>query len=147
MTTVKFDTYSFRTEAHEGHSLIFDEVRKKMVALTPEEWVRQHVIHYLLHTLHYPKSLVAVERGFTVNGLRKRFDVVVFSKDGQPLLVVECKSHTERLNEAVLKQMASYNLHLKARYFWLTNGTDNYCYRLSDGQLMPEIPAYNNPAS
>lgn len=144
MTTVKFEAYSFRTEEREGLKLIFDEVRKKMVALTPEEWVRQHVIHYLIYTLHYPKSLIAVERGFTVNGLRKRFDLVVFSKGGRPLLMIECKSPTEQLNEKVFRQMATYNLQLKAGYFWLSNGIDNYCCRLSDGFLMNEVPEFKD---
>lgn len=143
MTEVSFGKYAFRTAEEDGRTAIFDEVRKKMVALTPEEWVRQHVLHYLIHDRAYPKSLIAVERGIELNGLQKRFDVVVFSNSGLPKMIIECKAPEEPLNDKVFEQIARYNLSLKVDYLWVTNGTYNFCCCLKGGiQMLPAIPAF-----
>lgn len=97
-------------------------VRKKYVVLTPEEWVRQHALHYLITNLLVPSSLVAVERGLNVNGRRKRFDALVFNKNGHPALLVECKSPDVDLTKATFEQIAVYNSVFKAPYLWVTNG-------------------------
>jgi hypothetical protein len=117
---------------------IFDPVRKKYVALTPEEWVRQHVLHYLLG-MGYSAALIAVEREIDVNGTRKRFDIVVYDRDSKPLIIVECKAQGEAIGQNVVMQIASYNLSLRAQYFWITNGEENYFIRLSDGVVMGEV--------
>jgi len=130
MTQVEFDTYPFRISEQDGKKYIYDFVRKKEVQLTPEEWVRQHILHYLVQTLHYPTSLIAVERGIDVNGQKRRFDIVVFNRQGKAHLLVECKAPGQPVNRDVLMQMAAYNLPLQANYFWLSNGADNYCCQM-----------------
>ena len=145
MTEVIFKKYNFRKKTKHGKEFIFDLVRKKFVALTPEEWVRQHILHFLVFDKGYPKSLIAVERGIDLNGLQKRFDIVVFDKIGKPKLMIECKASEEQLDEKVFAQIARYNLSLQVDYLWVTNGQQNFCCKLKDGiQLLSEIPAYEN---
>ncbi len=141
MTKVVFGQYDFRFREENGQKQVFDPVRKKHVLLTPEEWVRQHIIHHLLE-LGYPASLIAIERGIEVNGTQKRFDVVMYDRDSKPLIIVECKAQNEPINQQVVMQIAGYNLTLKAKYFWLTNGDSNYFIRLSDGALLESIPSF-----
>ena len=143
MTKVSFADYNFQFKNEQGLKQIFDPVRKKYIALTPEEWVRQHIIHYLL-ALGYSPALIAVERGITVNGSQKRFDIVVFGQDSKPLIIVECKAEGEPLNHAVMMQVAGYNLSLQAQYFWLSNGAQNYFVRLHDGVVMDSIPKFKS---
>ena len=139
MTKVVFEEYDFRFKEDKGQKQIFDPVRKKYVVLTPEEWVRQHILQYLL-AKSYPASLIAIERGIDVNGASKRFDIVVYGRDSEPLILVECKAQDEPLAQNVLMQILGYNLSVKAKYFWITNGLHNYFIRLSDGKVMEEVP-------
>jgi hypothetical protein len=138
LTKVVFGQYDFRFREENGIKQVFDPVRKKHISLTPEEWVRQHVLHFLLAN-GYSSSLIAIERGIEVNDTQKRFDIVVYDRNGQPLIIVECKAQTEKIGQHVVMQVASYNLTLKAQYFWLTNGDINFFIRLSDGQVLEEI--------
>lgn len=143
MTEVVFGKYKFRTGEQDGIKVIFDEVRRKPVALTPEEWVRQHILHYLIYDKQYPKSLIAVERAIELNGLQKRFDIVVFTTDGLPKMMIECKAPEEKLNEKVFEQIARYNQKLRVKYLWVTNGNVNFCCKLdSNITLLEKIPAY-----
>ena len=139
MTKVVFADYDFRFKEEKGLRLIFDPVRRKYIALTPEEWVRQHIIHYLLGK-GYPASLMAIERGIDVNGTAKRFDIVVYGRDSLPLMLIECKAQSEPLDHQVVMQAVGYNLSIRAQYLWLTNGTHTYFIRLSDGQVLDEVP-------
>lgn len=142
MTRVTFSSYNFRRELRGGEEYIFDELRKKWVLLTGEEWVRQHILHYLVYDKGYSPSLIAVERGIELNGLRKRFDIVVFDSTGSPKMIIECKAPNEVLNEKVFEQIARYNMSLKVDYLWVTNGKYNYCYNLkAGGQLLDEVPS------
>lgn len=144
MTKVVFGTYNFRTEDREGKQYIFDIARKKMVLLTPEEWVRQHILQYLVNEKNYPLNHIAVERGLELNGLQKRFDIVVFASSGKPVMIVECKAPEELLNEKVFEQIARYNLALRVNYLWVTNGTHNFCCTLKDSiRLLENIPLYD----
>jgi hypothetical protein len=113
-----------------GKATILDIIRKKYVALTPEEWVRQHLVHYMINYLHYPRTLISVESGLTYNHLAKRTDVVVFDQHGQPLMVVECKSFKVKLDDRVFEQSSIYNSQLKAPYLLISNGLDHYCCKL-----------------
>lgn len=141
MTEVKFGDYKFRIEEREGKQFIFDEVRRKFVSLTNEEYVRQHILRYLIQDLKFSKSLIAVERQIELNGLPKRFDVVVFGNDGKPKMIIECKAPEEKLDNKVFEQIARYNLALKVDYLWVSNGTYNFCCRLRDGvKLLNHIP-------
>jgi predicted type IV restriction endonuclease len=105
---------------------IFDEIRKKFVALTPEEWVRQHVVKYLLLEKKYPKSLINVEKLVKVNGLNKRYDIVVFQPNGEIFLLIECKAPEVAISQQTFDQIARYNLKLNAQYLMVTNGLNHY---------------------
>lgn len=141
---IQFNKYNFRLEEREGGQFIFDEVRRKWVMLTPEEWVRQHILHYLVEQKSYPKSLIAVERGIELNGLQKRCDVVVFNTYGKPVMIVECKAPEEVVSPKVYEQIARYNQKLRVDYLWVTNGTYNFCCKLGEYPvLLADIPAWN----
>ncbi|HRN93566.1 MAG: type I restriction enzyme HsdR N-terminal domain-containing protein [Chitinophagales bacterium] len=141
MTEVIFGSYNFDIEATPDGNFIFDILRKKNVALTPEEWVRQNIVHYLISTKNYSKNLLAVERGIEINGLTKRFDIVAFNRNGKPFLMVECKAENIELSPKVLNQILVYNQSLSVRYLWITNGGQNFCYDTQNGlKLLAEIP-------
>lgn len=122
MTTVVFGTYSFKYEQREGVRYILDPVRKKYVPLTPEEWVRQHVISFLMMEKNVPVKLIGVETEFKLFKTKKRFDLVVHDRNGKALVLVECKSLSVPLTQAVLDQASRYNFALNVAYLMLTNG-------------------------
>jgi hypothetical protein len=141
MTKVEFGKYDFKVKEVDNKKFIFDIARKKWVFLTPEEWVRQHILHYLVYDKNYPTSLIAVERGIDLNGTQKRFDLVIFSNTGKPKMIIECKAPEEPLNEKVFEQIARYNLSLKVDYLWVTNGTLNYMSKLIGRiELLETVP-------
>jgi hypothetical protein len=106
---------------------VFDIVRKKYVFFTPEEFVRQQLIHYLVDGLAYPKSLLAVEKQLTVNGMTKRADIVAYDRLGKPLLIAECKSPGVPVTQKAFGQAANYNMALRVQYLVITNGNHTYC--------------------
>lgn len=126
MKKLNFPTYSFRFKNSENKVSIFDEIRKKFVVLTPEEWVRQHVIQYLLQDRNYPKSYINVEKLIKVNGLSKRYDGIVFKPNGEIFLLIECKAPEVPISQDTFDQIARYNLELKAQYLMVTNGLNHY---------------------
>ncbi len=126
MQPLNFPTYSFRFKNSENKVSIFDEIRKKFIILTPEEWVRQNVIRYLLEECNYPKSLINVEKALKINGLTKRYDIVIFNNDGSINILVECKSTDIKISQTVFDQIARYNMTLKSNYLMLTNGLNHY---------------------
>jgi len=105
---------------------IFDSIRKKFILLTPEEWVRQHVIEFLLNEKKYSKSLINVEKVVKVNGMNKRYDVIVFNSDGSIFLLIECKAPEVKIDQKTFDQIARYNLILNAQYLMVTNGLNHY---------------------
>ncbi|QKG54594.1 type I restriction enzyme HsdR N-terminal domain-containing protein [Hymenobacter sp. BRD67] len=125
---------------------IWDELRHKYVALTPEEWVRQHVVHYLMASLGYPRGLLSLERGHRYNQRQKRTDLVALGPNGRPLLLVECKRPSVAITPAVAQQAATYNQTLRAPLLLLTNGLVHYCWRvdfaLGVNERLAEIPPY-----
>lgn len=123
---LNFPAYSFRFKNSENKVAIFDEIRKKFVILTPEEWVRQHVVRFLLEEKKYPKSHINVEKSITINGLTKRYDVVVFQPDGRILVLVECKAPEVPITQNVFDQIARYNMILNAGYLMVSNGLNHY---------------------
>jgi hypothetical protein len=126
MQELNFPKYSFRFKSSENKLSVFDEIRKKFVLLTPEEWVRQHVVQFLLQHKNYPKSLTNVEKVIKVNDLVKRYDVVVYNTDGSIFLLVECKAPGVVITQETFNQIARYNLVLKATYLMVTNGLNHY---------------------
>jgi type I site-specific restriction endonuclease len=123
---LNFPNYSFRFKNSENKVAIFDEIRKKFVVLTPEEWVRQHVVQYLLVEKKYPKSLINVEKLVKVNGLNKRYDIVVFQPNGEIFLLIECKAPEVSISQQTFDQIARYNLKLNAQFLMVTNGLNHY---------------------
>ena len=138
--------YSFRIKEQAGRKLIFDGFRRRWVTLTPEEWVRQNFARYLADEKHFPTSLVAIERSLRINQRDFRTDIVLFSKSGNPLVVVECKAPEVKISQQVFDQIARYNLDLRVSYLIVTNGLTHYCCRFDQLQLtytfLPEIPDY-----
>ena len=129
MQRLNFPSYPFRLKSNENKTLIFDIVRKKYVVLTPEEWVRQHVIYYLTHEKKYPRSLIAVEKQLKINSMVKRSDIVIFNPDGTPEILVECKAPSVNISQQTFDQIARYNLAIKSTYLMVTNGLNHYyCY-------------------
>lgn len=111
---------------NEGVVFVWCEIRNKKLKLTPEEWVRQHVIHFLITFKNVPKGVIASEQTIQVNGLTRRCDLVVYNSHGKPILLIECKATDVALNEKVLHQIAQYNFNLNVDYLLLTNGIEQY---------------------
>ena len=126
MQKLNFPAYNFRFKSSENKVAIFDATRKKFVLLTPEEWVRQHVVQYLLNELDYPKNYLNVEKVIKINGLTRRYDVVVYQPNGEIFLLVECKAPEVPITQSVFDQIARYNLKLDAAYLMVTNGLNHY---------------------
>lgn len=126
MQHLNFPTYSFRFKNNENKISIFDEIRKKFVILTPEEWVRQNVVRYLLEEKKYSKSYINVEKLIKINDLNKRYDIVVFQPNGKIFLLIECKAPEVQITQQTFDQIARYNLVLNASYLMVTNGLNHY---------------------
>ncbi len=128
---LNFKVYKFNLKNQNGNAQIFDIIRKKYVALTPEEWVRQHVIWYLKEELNISKGLIAVEKELKYNNLTKRFDLVVMNPLAEPLLLVECKAPSEAINQSTVQQAGIYLKTIKAPYVMLTNGLTHIYLQLN----------------
>ncbi|WP_232834782.1 type I restriction enzyme HsdR N-terminal domain-containing protein [Pleomorphovibrio marinus] len=118
----------------EGKWYVFDTIRKKNLILTPEEWVRQHIIHYLRKQKEYPKGLFVIERGLQYNKLNKRLDILVKDRSGDPFLLVECKAPSVKLSHATLEQVCMYNQEVGARYLAISNGMKHISLGFSDSE-------------
>lgn len=147
MQALNFPKYSFRVKNSENGLHIFDLIRKKFVALQPEEWVRQHVIHFLIYTKKYPKSLINVEKQLVVNTLKKRYDVVVFKPNGSIQILVECKAPEIKIEQTTFDQIAQYNYQLKSNYLMVTNGVEHYYCKMDHENekymFLKEIPDFS----
>lgn len=147
MQNLAFPAYNFRIKNTENKKSIFDVIRKKFVILTPEEWVRQHTLHYLISVINYPKSLINVEKELVVSGTKKRYDIVAYKPDGSIFLLVECKAPTVKITQEVFDQIARYNLVLQGDFLMVTNGLNHYyCqidYQKQRYHFVPELPLYN----
>ena len=144
MIKIHYPVHEFRMKKENNREMIFDESRKTWLRLTPEEWVRQNFIRYLIHTKNYPSSLVALEKKIMVGEMTKRFDILVFSKEHHPWMMVECKSTTVSLNEEVLNQVLRYNIAMPVQYLVITNGTSCMAFKKEHSELLPleEIPEF-----
>nr|WP_315164217.1 type I restriction enzyme HsdR N-terminal domain-containing protein [uncultured Flavobacterium sp.] len=146
MQKLNFSSYSFRLKNSENKVSIFDEIRKKFIILTPEEWVRQHVVQFLLEEKKYPKSLINVEKVLKVNGLRKRYDVVVFNPDGSIYILIECKAPQIKIAQSTFDQIARYNMTMQSQFLMVTNGLNHYFCQMDfeneKYQFLPELPNY-----
>lgn len=122
--------HGLKTRHGAEGSQVFDPIRRKWLALLPEEWVRQHFINHLVHDKGCPASLIAVEKALVLNELRKRADVVVHDRNGNPVALVECKAPDVRITQATFEQAARYNVVFKVGFLIVTNGLQHYCCRV-----------------
>jgi hypothetical protein len=139
--------YPFKITLKEAQHFIFDEIRKKHLVLTPEEWVRQHFIQYLIIEKKFPRTLIQIEGGLNLNRLQKRTDIVIFNKQGQRIMVIECKAPSVKISQATFDQAARYNSVHKTRWLAVTNGL-MHCYAQIDHQeekfqFVKELPEYS----
>lgn len=144
MLRINYPEHPFRFKKTDGKEFIFDEFRKSWVRLTPEEWVRQNFLQYLLKVMQYPASLIAVERELRLGELKKRFDILVYNQQHQPWLMVECKAMGIPLEESVLMQVLRYNIAVPVSYLIITNG--EFCTGFvktgTELQAIDTLPAY-----
>ncbi len=134
---LQFPEYEFKIIQKNEDLQIFDEVRKQYVTLTPEEWVRQHMIKFCDKSLGYPVSFMAVEKGLKVNGLQKRIDILVYNSNRKPWMIIECKAPSEKNQTSAIFQAAYYNYELNTEYLTITNGIKHYCYKLQGEKFEP----------
>ena len=146
MIAIEFPTPDFKIVKEDDKTLIFDRFRKRYVILTPEEWVRQNFLNYLVKTLGYPASLMGVEKEIYLGELKKRCDIVVYNKAMQPWMIVECKEMEVQLTQAVLEQIVRYHMVLPAAFLVVTNGVNTFCCQHmvaeQEWQFIPQLPAH-----
>ena len=136
MLTIQFPETSFRRKKEGDRDYLFDDLRKKWVLLTPEEWVRQHLIRYLVRVMNYPASLIAVEKEIRLGERKKRFDILIYDHSHQPWMMIECKSMEVALDETVLEQLLRYHISVPVRYLLISNGTCTYAWKKEEGRLV-----------
>ncbi|MDZ4824389.1 MAG: type I restriction enzyme HsdR N-terminal domain-containing protein [Flavobacteriales bacterium] len=146
MKQLIFQSYPFRLRTSGAIREMWDETRKKWIVVTPEEWVRQHLIEYLVQEKKFPRGLLSVEKGLRVNGLFKRTDVVAFGTNSKALLLAECKSPTIKLSQGVFDQAARYNLTLRVPFLLITNGLEIFCckinFEIGNYEFLKDVPDY-----
>jgi hypothetical protein len=142
MIKINYPKYQPKIKNENNKELIFDEVRKRWVILTPEEWVRQNFLQYLTQVKKYPASLIAVEKEIQLGDLKKRFDIVVYDKATAPWMIIECKEMTVELDKKVLDQILRYNITLQVPYLIITNGSYCMAFECINNQLeeLTELP-------
>ena len=147
MRRLNFPTeYTFDLREIDGHREILDPLRRKYVRLTPEEWVRQHLVQYLTSELGYPRGLTAVEKGIDLHGKPFRADIVVYDNQGQAVLMAECKEPDVVIRQETFDQIAVYNRVVQARCLLVSNGLDHYCYAINrqreEYRFLDRVPRY-----
>lgn len=146
MQQLNFPSYKFRFKNSENKLSIFDEIRKKFILLTPEEWVRQHCVLFLIQEKQYPKSLINVEKELVINDRKKRYDIVIFHPDGNINILIECKAPHISITQKTFDQIAQYNLKLDADLLMVTNGLQHYYCQMDFEEkrynFLADIPDY-----
>lgn len=144
MIPVQYPAPQFKIETRNGQPHIFDALRKKWLVLQDEEWIRQNFIQYLLQTMRYPRTLIALEKEIRLGELKKRFDILVYDTDHRPWMLIECKADQVLLNDAVLNQVLRYHIALPAQYLVITNGNHTYGWKKQPPGLTPieQLPEF-----
>jgi len=146
MHSLNLPPYPIQLKEKEGKTYIFDRIRKKYLLLTPEEWVRQNFVWFLIEEKKYVGGLMAIEKGLKLNDMHKRADVVVYDELAQPIALIECKAPKVKINQDVFEQISRYNLVFKVPYLLVTNGLSHYCVKIDFKQntfsFLEEIPNY-----
>jgi len=147
MDPLNLPTYFFRIKQENEKKYIFDEIRRRYVILTPEEWVRQHIVKYLVSVKNFPHPLIAVEKGFSQLRRKQRYDLLIHDRKGNPLMIVECKAPTVEINQNAFDQAGRYNEKHKAPFMLITNGRKHYCCQLNlenkQYKFLQEIPDFS----
>jgi len=148
MLSLNLPSYDVKMSQKDGKNIIFDELRRKYVNLSPEEWVRQHFIHFLILYKNYPKNLMANEVALKLNNMSRRCDTVLYNKDLKPVMIIEYKAPTVELTQKIFTQISTYNLILKVDYLIVSNGLKHFICKMDyDNQsytFLPDIPDYKN---
>ena len=138
--------YPFKITDANGQLTLFDVIRKRDIIITPEEWVRQHFVQYLIHQKHYPKALIKLEGGHKLLGMARRSDIVVFDTEGKKILLVECKAPSIQIDQKTFDQVARYNMVHKVKLLAVTNGLEHHYCRIDFQQntyrFIKELPDY-----
>lgn len=147
MIQLQYPEPDFRIKEEGGKHYIFDNIRKSWVMLTEEEWVRQNILAYLIRVLHYPSTLIAIEKEIQLNDLKKRFDILVYNKKHQPWMMIECKEPKVPLSEEVLQQVLRYNMSMPVEYIVITNGDGMMGWRKKERELkeVSKLPELSEP--
>lgn len=147
MLSLNLPSYRPKVSQKNGKCMIFDPIRRKEVALTPEEWVRQHFVNYLVSEKDYPNELIANEVSISLNNQSKRCDTVVYNCFLEPLAIIEYKAPSVQISQEVFEQIARYNITLRVRFLMVSNGLDHYCceidYEQQTYHYLKEIPVYS----
>ena len=147
MLPLNIPSYPIKLAVRNGKNVIFDVLRRRFVALTPEEWVRQHFVHFLIERKNYPQSLMANEISLSLNGMAKRCDTVLYNRDLTAKMIIEYKAPTIEISQKVFTQISYYNLVLKVDYLIVSNGLNNYCCKMDyvnqSYTFLAEIPDYS----
>jgi len=144
MVTINYPEPDFRIKKEAGKEFIFDALRKKWLLLTPEEWVRQNFVQYLIRVKNYPATLIALEKEIQLGELKKRFDVLIYDTAHQPWMMIECKAAEVKLDDAVLQQALRYNISVPVLFIIITNGNLTYGWQRNNNglNLIEEIPLW-----
>jgi hypothetical protein len=145
MIKINYPEYHPKIKKEKDKEFIFDEVRKRWIILTPEEWVRQNFLQYLIQVKKYPAALIAIEKEIKLGDLKKRFDIVVYSSGSKPWMIIECKEMTVDLSKQVLDQVLRYNITMQVQYLVITNGSYCMAFQCINNQLkdLVELPEKN----
>lgn len=147
MNKLNLPSYPIKLKEEGGKQFVFDFIRKKYLVNTPEEWVRQNFLHFLVQEKKYPASLIAIEKGLKLNELQKRADAVVYDTDGSPIVLIEFKAPSVKITETTFEQISRYNMVFKVPYLIVSNGLSHYCCKIdfteNSFEFIKEIPDYN----
>jgi hypothetical protein len=146
MLKIEFPKQQTKIEQREGVNEIFDIIRKKWLILSPEEWVRQNILQYLLITKKYPASLIAVEKEIKLGELKKRCDIVVYDREAKPWMIIECKEMNVSLSEKTMEQILRYHITLPAKYLVISNGSYSFGFVKKEGKFreIKNFPDFQN---
>lgn len=144
MIKIDYPAYQPQIKKENNNEFIFDKLRKQWIILTPEEWVRQNFLNYIIQVKKYPSSLIAVEKEIKINGLKKRFDIVVYDTNSNPWMLIECKEMEVALTGKVLTQTLGYHSFLQSKFIVLTNGINCMAFENNNNQFnaIPELPNF-----
>jgi len=147
MLQLNLPQYSFRIKKQNEKLVIFDSQRKRYVALTPEEWVRQNFIRFLIEAKGYPAAYLAIEKQLNINGMKKRCDAILYNEHAQPFLIIELKAPNVAISQTTFDQVAVYNAKLKVDFFIISNGIEHFCCKVNPEtaryEFFAEIPDFH----